>query len=203
MRGDSSIGVSIIEVHATSWDLGDILSQHKMSLPPHQTYATLHDTLAQKGGEMIIDVLSDLDGVRGRSVPQSSSQGWSAFKIGPGTGKLNWADMDSHQVYNLWRAIGEAGEVHTHLTISEGSPPYRVLPRELTPHEEAMAYVPLEWHHTAPHPGTFRYHKKGQLIVAKCREGYVGVKVLQVESKKPQRAVDFVNGYRIREAAFI
>lgn len=110
--------------------------------------------------------------------------------------------MDAARIYNLWRAIGEAGELHTYVHLGEAGSPQRLILREVLAPSQVEGMLPREWKERTPPPGSFRYHKKAQNLLVRCREGYVGVTALQVESKKVQRAVDFVNGYRAREGGF-
>jgi len=203
MNGDGECGVSIIEVHPGAWDLGDILSQIRVPVAPDDTYSSLHDRLAKLGGEMVLEALADIHTTREKSQLQVASEGSHAAKIKADTGRVRWTQLPAASVHNLWRAIGEAGELHTFVSLGEAACPQRVILREVVGEGAVEALVPQAWRNQAPPAGSFRYHKKSQLLLVRCNEGYVGVQALQVESKKAQRAVDFANGYRLREGTFL
>ena len=42
-------------------------------------------------------------------------------------------------------------------------------------------------------PGSLLYHKMSQMLIARCKEGWVGIKTVVL--KKKLTAVDFYNGY--------
>ena len=132
MNGDEATGVSIIEVHKKYFDQGDILHQVEVPLPSSATYSELHDQLAALGGELILETLLELPSKRLHPRIQSAEEGSIAHKITSSTGKVEWDLSGADVVYNLWRAIGESGELHTHLSIA-GSAPQRLILRKLAP----------------------------------------------------------------------
>ncbi|MGL4668787.1 MAG: methionyl-tRNA formyltransferase [Saezia sp.] len=69
--GDSQTGVCIMQMDA-GLDTGDVLATRSIPIGAKETTGSLHDKLAVLGGEMIVDVLSQLS--TGNLVPQVQSE---------------------------------------------------------------------------------------------------------------------------------
>jgi hypothetical protein len=72
-KGDKNTGISIIDVHPSRMDGGDVLSQepHALSAEGVDTYASLEPVLAEQGARQLVEVLRDLPRARKSARRQS------------------------------------------------------------------------------------------------------------------------------------
>ena len=63
INGDRETGISIIDLDQSRFDAGRILKQSRFQIPNHEhiRYQELHDFLALKGGEDLVDVIQNLE----------------------------------------------------------------------------------------------------------------------------------------------
>jgi methionyl-tRNA formyltransferase len=103
LNGDSVTGVSIIYV-AKKMDAGDILRQMEYPLGPDETSATLHDALADKGAELLLQAIDDIrTGTVSRTV-QDETQVVEIRKLAKEDGKIDWS-LPAEQIRNRIRAF--------------------------------------------------------------------------------------------------
>ncbi len=69
--GCTETGVTIIAMDA-GMDTGDVLAQARTALGPDETYGELHDRLAVRGAELLIEVLAALEAGRLTHTPQDA-----------------------------------------------------------------------------------------------------------------------------------
>ncbi|GMO64043.1 MAG: methionyl-tRNA formyltransferase [Rickettsiales bacterium] len=105
MNGDKETGVCVI-VLGEGLDDGDILACEKTTITDETTLETLHDELAIKGSNLILQVLNQIekdDEVVG--IPQSNDGLIYADKIDKEESKLNFQDSVEKN-FNIIRTIG-------------------------------------------------------------------------------------------------
>ena len=97
LAGDDQTGITIMQM-AAGLDTGDILYQVACPITPTTTTASLHDELAQLGGQALVTVLQDLPNYQQHAQVQDDSQANYADKISSTEGRINWqqdvADID-------------------------------------------------------------------------------------------------------------
>jgi len=69
VNGDAETGVTIMDV-VTELDAGDILGQVKTPIDPDETVETVHDRLAQLGGDLLIQVVEEIATGTVKRIPQ-------------------------------------------------------------------------------------------------------------------------------------
>lgn len=144
---NADMGVSIINVHPTRIDAGDIYQQRACNL----TLRTFHEAcrlLASMGGEMAIDVILN----RRSMMPQDENAASYAPKITHQDAMVDVYTMRAEQVMRLYHAIG-----HQELLFTKG------LRRDLLLRELA------ESDRTDLAPGQFAYEQRA--IHMGCAEG--------------------------------
>ncbi|KAG9005497.1 Methionyl-tRNA formyltransferase [Tulasnella sp. JGI-2019a] len=106
-NGDLETGVSVINMEDVSqgFDTGDVHAIEKVSIPEGATYNSLVPLLAQKGGEVLVDVLRNLTkGVITRT-PQDHSQATKTRMIRQAAGNVDW-NKSAYHIERLHRAYG-------------------------------------------------------------------------------------------------
>lgn len=91
--GDEQTGVDIMRMDA-GLDTGDILARASTSIGDADQ-PTLHDRLAAMGGELLMQVLSDLPGHLSRAQPQASEGITYAHKLKKEEARLDWTQSAS------------------------------------------------------------------------------------------------------------
>ena len=87
--GDAETGITIMKMDA-GLDTGDMLMTTAVPIPADATTATLHDTLARLGGEMIVDAICRLAIKNLVAEPQPAEGVTYAHKIDKAEARLDW-----------------------------------------------------------------------------------------------------------------
>lgn len=87
MAGDLETGISIMAMEA-GLDTGPVYARHTTPIGPEDTTGDLHDRLAAVGGEAMVAVLADLDGLT--PTPQPETGVTYAEKIDKAEARIAW-----------------------------------------------------------------------------------------------------------------
>lgn len=87
LAGDTETGVTIMEV-VLALDAGAMLKKGSVPITESDTAQSLHDALAAIGGKLMVEVLSELDGIRPE--PQDESLVTYAEKLRKDEAPLDW-----------------------------------------------------------------------------------------------------------------
>uniref|UniRef100_A0A8C0BNC3 Methionyl-tRNA formyltransferase, mitochondrial n=1 Tax=Buteo japonicus TaxID=224669 RepID=A0A8C0BNC3_9AVES len=165
LHGDKVTGVTIMEIRPKRFDVGPIIKQEEFPVPPHCTAKELEVMLSKKGANMLISVLKNLPESLKNKREQPKEGVTFAPKITIAKSCIIWEEQTAAQIIQLHRAIGNSLAL--------------LLDRIL---DDSGAV-----------PGSLLYHKVSQTLIARCKEGWVGIKTVIL--KKQLTAVDFYNGY--------
>jgi methionyl-tRNA formyltransferase len=101
--GDAETGITIMKMDA-GLDTGPMLSQRAIPLAPDETGATLHDKLAQLGGDLLIETLPGY--LRGAIQPQAQDDALATLapRIDKEEGRINWS-QSAAQIERTVRAF--------------------------------------------------------------------------------------------------
>jgi len=89
LAGDTETGVAIMRMDE-GLDTGPILAQQAVPIGATETAASLHDTLAALGAEMIVPALEDLAAGTARAHPQPQDGVTYAGKLSRAEARLDW-----------------------------------------------------------------------------------------------------------------
>ena len=186
-------GVSIIELHPTTFDAGNILQQRELELEPHWGYLQTAEHLSGLGARMVIDTLRHLRHYQAAAVPQPAlppdapASVRNASKVSSALCKVDWHAMSASQVLLRFRALGDTLGLYTFW----GS--RRVKLCEL--HAVALDQ-PRSHGSSAVVPGTVTWPGGEHLLIA-CSDGsFVACRRLQFEgARHTHSAHDFANGH--------
>lgn len=87
--GDAETGITIMKMDA-GLDTGPVLSQRAIPLAPDETGASLHDKLAQLGGDLLIETLPGYLSGAIQPQPQDDSHATLAPRIDKEEGRIDW-----------------------------------------------------------------------------------------------------------------
>uniref|UniRef100_A0A8C0X7F4 Methionyl-tRNA formyltransferase, mitochondrial n=1 Tax=Castor canadensis TaxID=51338 RepID=A0A8C0X7F4_CASCN len=186
LHGDPVTGVTIMQIRPKRFDVGPILNQETILVPPKSTAKELEAVLSRLGANMLISVLKNLpDSLKnGRQQP---TEGMTyAPKISAGISCVKWEEQTSEQILRLYRAIGNIIPLQTLWMEST----IKLL--DLVEVNDSVLEGLKLTGQTAI-PGSVVYHKQSQILLVYCKDGWIGVRSLML--KKTLTATDFYNGY--------
>lgn len=99
-------GVSIQQLSRGSFDRGQILAQESVDIPEGATYESLLPILAQCGGSLLANTITDLPARHATARTQHKEEGVPAFKIGIEDGEIDWETMSAKDIDARHRAFG-------------------------------------------------------------------------------------------------
>uniref|UniRef100_A0A663N0Y0 Mitochondrial methionyl-tRNA formyltransferase n=1 Tax=Athene cunicularia TaxID=194338 RepID=A0A663N0Y0_ATHCN len=171
LHGDKVTGVTIMEIRPKRFDVGPIIKQEEFAVPPRCTAKELEVMLSKMGANMLISVLKNLPESLKNKKEQPKEGVTFAPKISIAKSCIKWEEQTAAQIIQLHRAIGSMHFYANNLAL--------ILDQILN----GCGTV----------PGSLLYHKVSQTLIARCKEGWVGIKTVIL--KKQLTAVDFYNGY--------
>lgn len=93
--GDAETGITIMKMDA-GLDTGPMLSQRSIPLAADETGASLHDKLAQLGGDLLIDTLPGYLSGAIQPTPQDNELATLAPRIDKEEGRIDWTQPAAH-----------------------------------------------------------------------------------------------------------
>ena len=171
LAGDTETGVTIMQMDA-GLDTGAMLLSQSVPITEETTASDLHDTLAARGADLIVDALDGLNAGNLDATPQPEAGTTYAAKLSRDEGTLDWS-QPAAQLARQVRAFSPwPGAWFEH----DGN---RI---------KVLAASPTDG---AGGPGTVLDNK---LTVA-CGEGALRLLIVQRSGKGPVDATAFLNGY--------
>ncbi len=179
INGETKTGVSIM-IMDEGMDSGDILLQEESPLGSTETFGELHDRLAQRGAELLINTIEQIMNKTAKRQSQDASCITFAPLLKKETGKINWNNKAS-DIVNLIRGLSPTPAAHTTLA----GQPLKVFTAVAG---EGKVHLP---------PGTINEAGAAGLSVA-ASDGYVILKDIQLAGKKRMPVSDFLRGHHIK-----
>jgi methionyl-tRNA formyltransferase len=108
LNGDAETGCSIIRVHPTKMDGGDILSQSRTTIADTDTFASLYERLAEDGARQVMEVLQCMQGDARSLCPMLLPQAGAvvkAPKLERSRGEVCLRRMGAEDIHTTWRAL--------------------------------------------------------------------------------------------------
>ena len=103
VNGDRETGVTIMHM-ATELDAGDIIDQVTTPIDPDETVETVHDRLAQLGGELLVKVVAQIANGTAVRTPQDPAQVTFAPMLSRELSPIDWT-MPARTVHNKVRGL--------------------------------------------------------------------------------------------------
>ncbi len=103
IKGESETGVTTMAMDA-GMDTGDILLASTVAVEPSDTAATLHDTLAKEGANLLLETVEKLLMGKIDPKPQDPSKASYAPLLKKGDGRINW-ELPAQNIENFIRGV--------------------------------------------------------------------------------------------------
>ena len=103
INGETETGVTIMDM-ATELDAGDIIAQVSTPIDSEETVETLHDRLAQLGGELLVKTVADLAAGTAVRTPQDPSQVTFAPLLSRELSPIDWS-RSAKDIHNQVRGL--------------------------------------------------------------------------------------------------
>ncbi|KAF7728336.1 Golgi transport complex subunit 4 [Apophysomyces ossiformis] len=203
LSGDNETGVTIQELDDKEFDAGRILAQQKVDLSQDAAprFKDLRDRLAIVGQHMLIDTLRNFEKCKSEAKPQNPDGITKAPKIKKEWSEVDFSVMESWQIEQLHRAIGEQYPLRTIFTFSRIKRSKKIKQKYIQMQmvniflpEDSPIYdfePPLE-------PGAFIFDDKSSTLHVACADGNaIAFTHIKADSKDTITVKDFVNGYEI------
>ena len=174
LNGDEMTGVTIMKV-AKEVDAGDIILQKQMPIKD-EYYNALEEKLALLGGEMVYDVIKQIEEKTIKFTPQDHSKATLVSKFNKENGKLQF-DKTAKQIVNQVRALAE--ELGCYINIDDRTIKVAKV-QDVSSQFSVMQNKILE-------------NKKN--FVIGCKDGAIEVLQCQAPSGKMISGRDFINGH--------
>ncbi|KAM9223938.1 methionyl-tRNA formyltransferase, mitochondrial isoform 2-T2 [Leptosomus discolor] len=187
LHGDKVTGVTIMEIRPKRFDVGPIIKQEEFAVPPRCTAKELEVMLSEMGANMLISVLKNLPESLKNKKEQPKEGATFAPKISIAKSCIKWEEQTAAQIIQLHRAIGSVFPLQT---LWKGT---AVKLRDFVEVENIPEFADQMLNDGGAVPGSLLYHKMSQTLIARCKEGWIGIRTVVL--KKRLTAVDFYNGY--------
>lgn len=186
LHGDTVTGVTIMQIRPKRFDVGPILKQETIPVPPKSTAKELEEVLSRLGANMLISVLKNLPESLNNGRQQPPEGLTYAPKISASTSCIKWEEQTSEEIFRLYRAIGDIIPLQT-LWMDN-----TIKLLDLVEVNSSVLTDPKSTGQ-AVIPGSIIYHKQSQILLVCCKDGWIGVQSVML--KKTLTATDFYNGY--------
>lgn len=171
--GDSETGITIMKMDA-GLDTGPILSQRAIPIAADETGQSLHDKLAQLGGDLLIETLPGyIDGTI-RPIPQDDALATFAPRIDKDEGRIDWT-QSAAQIERTMRAFTPWPGTFTYW---KGQLLKIIAGRDVEGSAPVGAVV-----------------ERNGIIAVGTGDGLFRLERVQLEGRKPTEIEDFVRGY--------
>lgn len=186
LDGENRTGVTVMRMTARL-DAGDILLQEAAEIDASDDAVTLEKKLSTLAGEALLESLKRLQEGTAHFVTQDEASATYAPKIRKEDGLIDWT-YGTHSILNRIRAmVGWPGAfaIHQGKRLALLAARKADLPRK----PEA--------------PGQVLLGPERNFFLASASDGWVELTRVQLESKKPLEASDFLRGYSIKTGDFL
>lgn len=103
INGDKETGVTTMFMDE-GMDTGDILLTSKEKILDSDTSASLHDKLAQRGADLMLETIQQLLDNRVHPIPQNHTRATYAPMLNKNTGKIDWS-LSASKISSLVRGV--------------------------------------------------------------------------------------------------
>ncbi|KXS52059.1 MAG: methionyl-tRNA formyltransferase [Marinobacter sp. T13-3] len=173
--GDSETGITIMQMDE-GLDTGDMLLKVTTAIQPDDTGGSLHDRLADLGGEAIVEALDKLQKGQLSPEPQNNDEACYAHKLSKEEGHLDW-QRSADELARLVRAFNPWPGTFTDL----GDQRIRFHLAEAVNQDSGQA------------PGTVLKRERDGIDIA-CGSGTLRVTRVQLPGTRAQSVNDLING---------
>ena len=180
VNGDKETGNTIMHM-ALELDAGDIIAQNRIPIDPDECVETVHDRLAQSGGELLIKVIEDIEAGTAVRTPQDPALVTYAPMLSRQLSPIDW-NLSAREIHNKVRGLNPWPATSTDIF---GGEPVKVFVTAVTGESTGKA------------PGSVLAAGKAGIDVA-CGDGNV-LRILELQAPGSRRmaAAAYLAGHPI------
>jgi methionyl-tRNA formyltransferase len=176
MAGEEKTGVTLFFMDEKI-DHGEMMAQQWIPIEKDDTYGSLAKKLAQLGAEMIVDALYEIESGECKTVVQEGETSY-APKLKKEELWIDWHES-ALRSYNKIRALSPRPGARTHFR------------------EKELVITLAQLNATKLMPGAI--HVEGKKLCVGTGDGSLVLLEVKPEGRKLMSALDFMNGYRVKE----
>jgi methionyl-tRNA formyltransferase len=173
--GDRETGITIMQMDA-GLDTGDMLLKMTTPIQESDTGGSLHDRLAEMGGQAIVDTLGSVKNGTLAAEPQNDQSACYAHKLSKEEGHIDWTE-DATAISRLIRAFNPWPGTYTDAD-------------DLRIRIHAAEVIDIT---SDRHPGTVVARSRDGIDIA-CGLDVLRITRLQLAGSRPQSTSDLING---------
>ncbi|KAE9099661.1 hypothetical protein PF010_g15121 [Phytophthora fragariae] len=194
LNGDKTTGVSVIEIDPKAFDVGRILHQEPYDITPGIQCQELAKELAAFGADCIVKTLNDLPARKKTAIVQDDAIACKAPKLTLKDGFIALNESAS-EVFHRWQALSNS----VGLSVQFREKIVKLIEIRLPSTEELQSVKADEAHNGPASTGAFFFEKKRQALWLRCaKDSWLLITKLQQADRKIGTALDFCNGYRLK-----
>ncbi|KAI6044006.1 Formyltransferase [Pisolithus marmoratus] len=199
MAGERETGVCVIQMgevrrrEGKVVDQGGIWAVEKMAIPDDATFNYMQDSLAEKGGKCLVQVLRDILRGKAQRIPQAplGAGDFHAPAITAVDSTINFATQTADVIVRLERAIGHQRALSIPHALSGGRSV------SIAGLHTISAGSPLTSEMGNTHPGRARYSSIAKQLLVTCAGGsLLSVDRLQTQDRATLTAREWWNGLK-------
>ncbi len=176
--GEKASGVTIMKMDV-GLDTGDMMIQESIPLSPEETGESLHDTLSQMGGRLILEAIKGLEEGTITYTPQEDEKSCYAKMLTKSLGAIDFI-KEAESIERLIRGLNPWPSAYTHF----GNKTLKIWEANVIEED------------TLEMPGTITEVRKDAIMV-QTGKGQLMLNDVQLEGKKRMKVRDFLLGNQV------
>ncbi|MCR6544638.1 methionyl-tRNA formyltransferase [Dehalobacterium formicoaceticum] len=185
IQGEGETGVTTMLMDR-GMDTGAMLLKKKVPIEKQDTVGSLHDKLAETGGELLMETLALLENDQIRPVPQSHEEASYASLLGREHEQIIW-QKNAREVHNQVRGLNPWPGAYTLF----GGKTIKIWETQ------------VEDEGVQERPGLVLDIRNGQGILVACGRGSLWLRLLQPQGKRPMPGEDWARGVRLEKGSVL
>lgn len=187
LHGDEKTGVTVLRM-TRQLDAGDILVQKEISIDSRESAPDLETRLGGLGSEALLEALEALQNKTARFIPQNQREATIAGKITKLDGHIDWNQSTKRVLDRIRAMAGWPGA----FSLYKG--------KRLKVLEAAASSRPLK---KQVKQGTVEVSPAKDAVHVRTGDGWVDLVRVQLESKRPLPAKDFLKGASLQSGEML
>ena len=191
LNGETTTGLTVMEVSKGKFDHGRVLSQATIDILRDMTSSELRLHMAEVGRKLLVDTLVNLEEVLRNPLNIDERLTSKAPKISNSRGRIEFSKCRCEHLHNMHRALLDRGGVWCRL----GKKRVRLY-NVISPLDESIS-SDLSARFPTATPGYIHFIEKHRLIGLKMIDGWAGFENLHIEYRTNISAFEFHKDYLI------
>jgi len=188
--GMKETGITIMKIKPKKFDVGEMLAQERVQIPPDLLRKELTRNMAVVGANLLWQVVDNLHEYEGNAIKQDDTEATTAPAIDKSIAVIDFNLQTNYEIYNLWRSIHDITKLKT-----KWKPTLTSVRFDLVHPPWLLESLDLDVSHPQSAPGFCVFSYKRKLLCIKCEQGWIAVDRIYYGKKKAMTPSDFNNGF--------